>query len=79
MATYKYAECLEQNLSDAFDAIYRSASTAPHSGIYQCMGCGSEVASNQMQPLPSQNHHQHNQQQGDIRWRLIVYADHQPK
>jgi hypothetical protein len=79
MATYKYAECLEQNASDAFDAIHQPGSTAPHSGIYRCMSCGAEVASNQMQPLPPQDHHQHNQQNGAIRWRLIVYADHQPK
>jgi hypothetical protein len=29
--------------------------------------------------LPPQNHHQHTQQQGAIRWRLAVIADHEPK
>jgi hypothetical protein len=29
--------------------------------------------------LPPQNHHQHSAAQGHIRWRMIVYADHQTK
>ena len=37
------------------------------------MGCGGEVASNFNEPLPPQNHHQHNQSQGKIRRRLIVH------
>jgi hypothetical protein len=76
MATYKYAECLEQNPSEAFDAICRPGSTAPHSGIYRCVGCGVEVASNQMQPLPPRHHHQHNQQQGAIRWQTQISGAH---
>jgi hypothetical protein len=52
---------------------------AAGSGIYRCMGCGREVASNESEPLPPQNHHQHNQNQGSIRWKLIVYADHREK
>jgi hypothetical protein len=33
----------------------------------------------QSRQFPPQNHHQHNGSQGQIRWRLIVYADHEPK
>jgi len=79
MALYKYPEYLQQSQHAAFDAIYAPGAIAPYSGIYRCMGCNREVASNQGQPLPPQNHHQHIQTQGAIRWKLIVYADHDPK
>lgn len=79
MATYKHAAYLGQNNSAEFDKEHKPGDAAPHSGIYRCTGCGKEVASNAGEPLPPQNHHQHNAIQGPIRWKLIVYADHQPK
>lgn len=79
MATYKYDTYLSQIKHDAFDIEHDPGTKAPHSGIYRCMGCGSEVASNQNQPLPPQNGHQHSAANGKIRWKLIVYADHQQK
>lgn len=79
MATYKHGQYLQQNNSDAFDQENPPGHAAPFSGIYRCMGCGREIASNEKQPLPPQNHHQHGQHQGSIRWKLITYADHQPK
>jgi hypothetical protein len=79
MATYKYQADISHSNSDAFDATYRPGATAPYSGVYRCKGCGREVASNQGQPLPPQNNHQHTSSQGDILWRLTVYADHNPK
>ena len=79
MALYKYAEYLEQIAHEAFDEEYKPGDAAPHSGIYRCTGCGREAASNQGEPLPPQNHHQHTTAQGLIRWRLIVYADHDAK
>lgn len=79
MASYKEARFLQQSTSDEFDVDRRPGTAAPFSGIYRCMGCGREVASNEDQPLPPQNHHQHAQGQGVIRWRLIVFADHKPK
>lgn len=44
----------------------------PYSGIYKCTGCKKEVTSNQGDPFPPQNHHQHSTEQGPIRWKLIV-------
>lgn len=79
MATYKYSTYLAHNDHAAFDTVSSPGTAAPFSGIYRCEGCGSEVASNQGQPLPPQNAHQHATHQGAIRWRLIVYADHQQK
>ena len=79
MAVYKYGNYLVQSDDAAFDATMSPGNAAPHSGIYRCMGCGREVAANKNQPLPPQNDHQHSQASGAIRWKLIVYADHNPK
>lgn len=78
MASYKYAHFLHKNESDAFDRYFTPGQAAPYSGIYRCEGCHKEVASNEGQPLPPQNHHQHSQAQGAIRWRLVVFAMHNP-
>ncbi len=48
---------------------------APVSGIYRCPGCGKEIAHNQDTKLPPQNHHQHDPNQGKVRWRLIVRSN----
>lgn len=79
MALYKHAEYLTQNDDPIFDEVRGPGQPAPRSGIYRCMGCHREAACNEGEPLPPQNHHQHTQNQGSIRWRLIVYADHRPK
>ena len=78
MALYKNADYLHHNSDAIFDTDNTPGTAAPRSGIYRCMGCAKEVASNQGEPLPPQNHHQHNQAQGQVRWRLTVYAEHNP-
>jgi hypothetical protein len=78
MAWYKYDQFIKKSNGDAYDHLHNPGQAAPHSGIYRCEVCAKEVASNQNQPLPPQNHHQH-PQQAPIKWRLIVYADHDPK
>jgi hypothetical protein len=77
MAIYKHDQYLQQSNAEEFDKDHTPGTAAPFSGIYRCMGCKKEVASNEGEPLPPQNHHQHSQAQGKVRWRLIVYADHQ--
>lgn len=79
MALYKHAVFLTQSNDVAFDQIHLPGVATPVSGIYRCEGCGREIVSEHARPLPPQNHHQHTPAQGAIRWRLIVYADHQPK
>ena len=79
MALYKYDKYVEQTNSAEFDSEYRPGSSTPYSGIYRCMGCGREIVSEDAKPLPPQNHHQHSYGQGEIRWKLIVYADHKEK
>lgn len=75
MATYQRAEEVSRITHSAFDGEYGPGSAVPHSGIYRCRGCGREIAANQANPFPPQNHHQHSSSQGTIRWRLSVYAD----
>ena len=74
MALYKQSQYISYSSDDKFDKIHTPGSSTPHSGIYRCEGCGDEIAANKGNPLPSQNHSQHSTSQGDIRWRLIVYA-----
>lgn len=75
MAWYKHGNFLQQSNSDAYDLVHQLGSRVPHSGIYRCMGCGREIAANEGDPFPPQNHHQHSMSQGNVRWRLIVFAD----
>ena len=79
MATYKYNQFLNHSTSDAYDKVYGPGAPVPYSGIYRCQGCGREIASNEGNPFPPQNHHQHAVAQGAIRWRLVVWADHNVK
>ena len=74
MAMYKHSQFLAVSQDQAFDTPLSPGTTNVNSGIYRCEGCGHEVASNKGDPLPPQNHHQHNAQQGAIRWRLVVFA-----
>ncbi len=79
MALYKHKEFLVQDDDTAFEPDHRPGTVPQHSGIYRCMGCGREIVAEQDRKFPPENHHQHTTQQGAIRWRLIVYADHLPK
>lgn len=74
MALYKYGEYLGQSQDNAFDEHYQPGSPAPRSGIYRCENCGDEVASNAGDPLPPQNHRQHDPNSGPILWRMIVFS-----
>ncbi len=78
MATYKYDAYVAKSTSTAFDGALSPGNAASHSGIYRCLGCGREVTSEEGNPLPPQNHHQHSTD-AKILWRLIAYADHKPK
>lgn len=79
MAWYKSANYLRQVQSDDFDKDYNPGAVTQYSGIYRCMGCGREIVSERDRPLPPQNHHQHKPAQGTIRWRMIVYPNHEPQ
>jgi hypothetical protein len=74
MAFYKYAAYLQVNNHQEFDNNHAPGSDAPNPGIYRCTGCGDEIGIAKGHKLPPQNHHQHTQAQGSIRWQLIVCA-----
>ncbi|GCD52029.1 hypothetical protein NBRC3188_0726 [Acetobacter pasteurianus NBRC 3188] len=76
MALYKYSSFVTQSNDTGFDAIHSPGTPAPFAGIYKCAGCGHEIGTAEAHPLPPQNHHQHTVAQGNIRWRLAVYAQH---
>ncbi len=79
MAMYKYEGYLAKSAHAEFDKNHEPGVAAPNAGIYRCMGCGREIGIASGHILPPQNHHAHTNAQGTIRWRLIVYADHDPK
>lgn len=71
MALYKYATCIRQVDSLAFDAMLIPGTPALWAGIYQCDYCGQEVAVPQNEVLPPPNHHPH-KSPALIQWRLII-------
>jgi hypothetical protein len=79
VATYEdthHVRCVQH---PAFQEVYPASARTPLSGIYRCDGCGRECVSIHYRPLPPEGHHQHTPSQGPIRWRLLVYADYEPK
>jgi hypothetical protein len=72
MALYKYGTFLVKSDDKAFDETYKPGENCPYSGIYSCEACD-EIASNEGNPFPPQNHHQHPVGTGAIRWRLTVH------
>jgi hypothetical protein len=73
MALYKYGTHLQQINHVNFDTERQPGFISPDSAIYRCTHCGDEIAVNKGNPLPPQNHHQHNTA-GPIRWKLLVVA-----
>jgi hypothetical protein len=77
MALYKDTANVKLGHGSAFETTHRPGERVPHSGIYRCENCGDEIASNHGDPFPPQNHHQHKPGAGEIRWRMLVYAQQQ--
>lgn len=73
MAQYKYGKYLKKGDSEVYDREYKPGEINPNSGIYRCINCDDEIASNKNDPFPPQNHHQHTSNK-PIRWQLLVYA-----
>jgi hypothetical protein len=79
MAAYTTAAYLMQGASVAFNEEHGPGVAAPHSGVYRCMRRHREIAIAEGGKLPPQQHHSHNPDEGAVRGRLIVWADHKPK
>ena len=52
MALYKFLNFIEHTQDANFDVFYPPEGTAPRSGIYRCRGCGREILSEELKPLP---------------------------
>jgi hypothetical protein len=78
MATYKDSSQLFHSDDSKFDSTYRPGTAAPYSGIYMCINCRDEDACNKGDPLPPQNHRQHQVSKGPILWRLLVCTQRGP-
>jgi hypothetical protein len=72
MAAFNDPKYFKPNNDPAFKVLYRPGMPAPFSGAYRCENCGDEVACNKGQPLPPQNHRQHQSFTAPIVWRLIL-------
>ncbi|QIO64789.1 zinc ribbon-containing protein [Rhizobium leguminosarum] len=73
MAYYKYLNYFQQLNHVNFDTERTPGYISGDSGIYRCVHCGDEIAVNKNNPLPPQNHHQHNPP-APIRWKLVAVA-----
>jgi hypothetical protein len=78
MALYQNGNELTHQVHQKFDEVHTPGTSAPYSGIYICTNCRDEVACNHSQPLPPQNHRQHNPARGDVRWKLLVQTQRGP-
>lgn len=70
-STSKYFEKTEEPKDSVWRKLFPPGSTCPASGIYKCQACGDEVTSNKGDPLPPQNHRQHDSAQ-KISWELVA-------
>lgn len=77
MALYVDTSRVKQvNQQEAFQKKYGPGEKVPHSGIYKCINCNSEIAANAGDPFPPQNNTQHPKHEGKIEWQLLVYAQY---
>lgn len=77
MALYQDSSNVFHKADPIFDQEYTPGVAAPYSGIYMCVACKDEAACNKGNPLPPQNHRQHNSS-ARIRWKLLVQTQNGP-
>jgi hypothetical protein len=78
MAWYIDSERVKQSTKTEFkhwNDTHRPGGEIPNSGIYFCTGCNKEIACNEAEPFPPQNHHQHSPSAPPIRWKLLVKTE----
>lgn len=60
--------------SPVFDKVIRQGTMVLYEGIYQCVGCGMEIAALGGKPMPKLKDRQHKPGCKDERWKLLVVA-----
>ena len=75
---FRRSNDIEVSISSAFDKEYGPGEAPGHSGIYRCRGCGCEIVSEALEPLPLEKHPKHSPAQGVVRLRLAVAAQPEP-
>jgi hypothetical protein len=75
MALYKHKQYLNDSDDGAFDLLHSPGKIALNSGVYRCEVCGAEVVSEKSKLLPAKSHHIHEEELGQIKWRLIVLTE----
>ena len=78
MALYQDKKEVTHTQESKFDKDHKPGATTPYSGIYICVNCRDEIASNKGNPLPPQNHRQHSDTNKPIVWRLLVQTQTGP-
>lgn len=79
MPWFKYGVFLQRCDRETYDEIHAPLTAAPHSGIYQCVACMREIVAAEGQTLESAERHYHPEKDSPTGWRLLVYADPNPK
>ena len=74
MAAYKYSGNLHQINHETFHIEFPPWESATFAGIYRCENCEDEIGIAKGHTLPSQNHHQHQNKQLPIKWKLLFCA-----
>lgn len=60
--------------SAVFDKLIRQGTMVLYEGIYQCAGCGIEIAALGGKPMPKLKERQHRPDCTGERWKLLVVA-----
>ena len=76
MAFYQDTSEVTTKTAERFDKVQKPGVLAPYAGIYMCAGCRHEVGIARDHRLPPEDHHTHTKEQGSIRWKLLVQAQH---
>lgn len=72
MAYYQDGNNLTQFRDPMFDREFAPGQPVDFTGIYKCVGCDREITADRI--FPPQGHHEHQLEQGEVRWKLLVWA-----
>lgn len=74
MPLCKEIDSVAPSNSSVFDKLIRQGTMVLYEGIYQCAGCGLEIAALGGKPMPRLKDRQHKADCTGERWKLLVVA-----